>query len=910
MSSYSMIHAENTMGMKKHGSKKEALPVENSKKEPQRLTWKSKYEQICATHVTNGTEENDVKEEDETRSNALDGLSGYLSSDSSSGESELNEEVQNFLKEVDVLYEEDRKQQLVNEAIAAQLKAQAQAINKISSSDVTMQQYDQSTAPTVAWQECYDSSTGYTYYWNMETNEVTWDMPPEYQTYMEALKQWQQYQAQGVAALLQARVQQQIQQHHMLLQQAHEQQQNVTKQEVAKAQQGGQKNKKKSEKKSDSEDERIELITSYGPFSEEESSDTEKKALKTAKTKKRKTEDNEQNAKPMGPQLPKNKIRRINRPLQLLKSSLVPYHPENESDTDEQIETSKTSVPEPLPSRVEKDSLNVSNVSSPAQNPTVETKKDDIESIPVKEDDDENRLLDRLKSQTQVLKELGGEIPEEVKSIIVDNNDKEEKKLDESKVRNSLNEESKNLKLKLSARAKKLINKARSTEFLTAPDGLKSVIHKKDEGETETVVEAKKLTRLGMPTSLLSNDNGKNTEVKPREEGSRGGFGFVAAKEDATKIKNERITFVKADTFHLSEEENKETEVQEEEEDDEESDMDVKDVSAVLQDKIRFLSDRKEPVPPVQIWIIQLETLLSAWENKCLKKSYLEDWLNNTRKELETLEGTVAPDGWICEWQREEKRYRYVKSSTGEISWEFPTASGGGEEEMDLSTTPPPLPVTPPPPQISVPSPPSPPDISAPIVTPTSEAPPLPAEVPPLPPLPPPEPPAPPPPLPQSPPPLHSSQPLPPGVDAAELPILPPVTTEFPTILAPVYPPYYQPFPPQPQTNQSLPPPPPAVVDNVPPPPSSHDLSSELDNFYSDLATLEPEQPPLPPVEPPPPPPPVAIPPVDVLDKEKSKKKKKTKLAPGLSLKKKGVSSLVAKWQQVQEDVRRDMKHD
>lgn len=30
------------MGMKKHGSKKEALPVENSKKEPQRLTWKCK----------------------------------------------------------------------------------------------------------------------------------------------------------------------------------------------------------------------------------------------------------------------------------------------------------------------------------------------------------------------------------------------------------------------------------------------------------------------------------------------------------------------------------------------------------------------------------------------------------------------------------------------------------------------------------------------------------------------------------------------------------------------------------------------------------------------------------------------------------------------------------------------------
>lgn len=29
------------------------------------------------------------------------------------------------------------------------------------------------------WQECYDESTGYPYYWHIETNEVTWDMPEE-----------------------------------------------------------------------------------------------------------------------------------------------------------------------------------------------------------------------------------------------------------------------------------------------------------------------------------------------------------------------------------------------------------------------------------------------------------------------------------------------------------------------------------------------------------------------------------------------------------------------------------------------------------------------------------------------------------------------------------------------------------
>ena len=50
-----------------------------------------------------------------------------------------------LFQEVDVLYEEDKKQQLLNEALVAQ----TQAVNKVSSSDMTMQQYDQSGAPTV-----------------------------------------------------------------------------------------------------------------------------------------------------------------------------------------------------------------------------------------------------------------------------------------------------------------------------------------------------------------------------------------------------------------------------------------------------------------------------------------------------------------------------------------------------------------------------------------------------------------------------------------------------------------------------------------------------------------------------------------------------------------------------------------
>lgn len=29
------------------------------------------------------------------------------------------------------------------------------------------------------WRECLDESSGYPYYWHIETNEVTWEMPEE-----------------------------------------------------------------------------------------------------------------------------------------------------------------------------------------------------------------------------------------------------------------------------------------------------------------------------------------------------------------------------------------------------------------------------------------------------------------------------------------------------------------------------------------------------------------------------------------------------------------------------------------------------------------------------------------------------------------------------------------------------------
>ena len=44
--------------------------------------------------------------------------------------------------------------------------------------------------PTAVWQQCLDDDTQCYYYWNYETNEVTWEIPAEFSQY---LLQYQEY---------------------------------------------------------------------------------------------------------------------------------------------------------------------------------------------------------------------------------------------------------------------------------------------------------------------------------------------------------------------------------------------------------------------------------------------------------------------------------------------------------------------------------------------------------------------------------------------------------------------------------------------------------------------------------------------------------------------------------------------
>ncbi|XP_018371537.1 PREDICTED: formin-binding protein 4-like isoform X1 [Trachymyrmex cornetzi] len=186
----------------------------------------------------------------------------------------------------------------------------------------------------------------------------------------------------------------------------------------------------------------------------------------------------------------------------------------------------------------------------------------------------------------------------------------------------------------------------------------------------------------------------------------------------------------------------------------EKANEELNNLSQIITEKLKFLSEGRENVSAVQTMQIQLQTLSTAWTASSLDDSYFQKWLTNTNHELERLEQDAAPAGWLCQWDRSHKRYYYHNTSTGTLQWTYPdTGIAGGTEEMELCTTPPPeseellvtespgtkkikekqteemddnkadeeniadrRPVTleaPPPPQISNPSPPPPPRIFA-----------------------------------------------------------------------------------------------------------------------------------------------------------------------------------------------------
>ncbi|XP_072393547.1 uncharacterized protein [Diabrotica undecimpunctata] len=335
------------------------------------------------------------------------------------------------------------------------------------------------------------------------------------------------------------------------------------------------------------------------------------------------------------------------------------------------------------------------------------------------------------------------------------------------------------------------------------------------------------------------------------DEERRTGFGFeenVATSEKGNEnlypgFKKGGVAFVKSDVLLPSFTRNEGSNSKEEDDLIDKEGIDI--TYSNLKDKLTFLNEGRPPISSVQVMLVQAETLVVAMNDGALKRSYLKKWLDDTCSELKKLEKEAAPTGWMLQWDRTHRRYFYQNKISGTSQWEYPQPDmNTNDVAMDISTTPPPpqeiespppeeVLLPPLPPKIRSPSPPPPPIISCAeydevivhsVPLPTSPV----AQL------------------------TYNGQPHPPGVDISEL---------------------------------------------APTNPQPPDLDSALDSFYSDIAaiTSSPKPPPQQEEE--------NVSPVELpTETVKKKKKPKVKLAQGLTMKKKGVSQLVEKWKNVQQE--------
>ncbi|XP_067935888.1 uncharacterized protein [Watersipora subatra] len=102
------------------------------------------------------------------------------------------------------------------------------------------------------------------------------------------------------------------------------------------------------------------------------------------------------------------------------------------------------------------------------------------------------------------------------------------------------------------------------------------------------------------------------------------------------------------------------------------SSMEISEFSSVIMEKLDFLDTQMSSLSKLQLLLVQLKTRLDDWQAGGLSKHYLIERLEETDALLEICESESAPVGWKCNWSRKEKQYYYIHEITDELSWSYP----------------------------------------------------------------------------------------------------------------------------------------------------------------------------------------------------------------------------------------------
>ncbi|XP_061577407.1 formin-binding protein 4 [Cololabis saira] len=96
--------------------------------------------------------------------------------------------------------------------------------------------------------------------------------------------------------------------------------------------------------------------------------------------------------------------------------------------------------------------------------------------------------------------------------------------------------------------------------------------------------------------------------------------------------------------------------------------------------KMEFLGINKKTISNFHLLLLQTETRIADWREGALNGVYLRRRLQEAAEHIKYYELNATPKGWSCHWDREHRRYFYVRDRTGASQWEFPTEEDKEEE--------------------------------------------------------------------------------------------------------------------------------------------------------------------------------------------------------------------------------------
>ncbi|XP_036146449.1 formin-binding protein 4 isoform X2 [Monomorium pharaonis] len=625
----------------------------------------------------------------------------------------LDDQVNDFLKEIQLIAPE---QPISNVANDPSLMTKAVSRSEHHTSQQTL------------WQECYDESTGYPYYWHIETNEVTWDMPEELRLLQKqsetgsGAKQpiqgphWVDFSSiayrQSQANIPEGMIPQEVvarNRNRFLHNETPKKHNSESKPEITN---------ESPTKDDDSDDGRIEMITSFGSDgsdSEDENNSLEEKKISVPVSESKKS-ISAPHAKsgeigpavcPTGIQSPTQNL------FHLYKSDSTDIsnstnHPNKQLDERKITESeSKNSAAQSekefstgnknkkdinVHNTVPKLDLNVSLVPGYGDDSDGEEEvkpKQEIKPLfPIVQSEEYVNVTNSLKNTQDVSAKNSGSV-QASDQCSDSNDDLQETKNDNEKTDKESKTDEDKSKTNIFLEDMQVCGKAFQRKKRIAFDVTSSKIKQSNNMYHENII------REDNSSDLTSSDTtSRNAEDSDMEVNNQ--LGTESQDCDDSHKEVDQSISIKTEEKLNSKDESSDSEVSAEPKIalsvvKEKGNEEMNDLSQVITEKLKFLSEGRENVSAVQTMQIQLQTLSTAWTAGSLEDSYFQKWLTNTNHELERLEQDAAPAGWLCQWDRSHKRYYYHNTSTGTLQWTYPdTGIAGGTEEMELCTTPPP----------------------------------------------------------------------------------------------------------------------------------------------------------------------------------------------------------------------------